>query len=581
MDKETWINSMAESLWNRKSYAALIISAAFGFLIAVGNHPPTWQVPVETGQVLAGIVQYPVNNPMYLYHIKVWSLLNQAGALLLAAGVSEISLSLLIAGLMGAVSCAALYLVTFSFSRDYLLSLISPLFVYGLNLVGYGHAYPIWLMGTSHSYGILGLSYILMTAGFLGTGNFRTGALLAGLSPAVHPSLGVFMIIIISVSFFFNAETFRTYRSSIVIFSMLGCLLGLASFGYQYRLFADLPVLDTQLKSQYLDSFIENFDLHRSITGWDSPGIRIALLNCLIGITVITRKTTPRSVRLISSIFAVSVVCSIVFSAAAIQLPKSSFLNVLMPFRYFNLANIAFMAMTIGILGSSTTGRLTLPLFFGGSLLLLLFPDLKALFYYVAGIGALLTILYPSACSIAEKASLRREKLHAITIGLVLLVTAMTTVAPAAYNLIFHGDEITGDFRNMTNDQFFAIISEREGLLLTAADLHLIQMVTRRPVLLDGGGLDFLPYVPESGPELNAILRDVYGLDIFSEPPAGQKNSAVITDLHRPLWENRALAEWQMIRSRFKVTDILTPADWHLNLPVIASDKGLTLYTIP
>ena len=43
-------------------------------------------------------------------------------------------------------------------------------------------------------------------------------------------------------------------------------------------------------------------------------------------------------------------------------------------------------------------------------------------------------------------------------------------------------------FGDRTNDVFFGQVAAGHGLLLTAGDLHLIQLTTRRPVLLDGGG---------------------------------------------------------------------------------------------
>jgi hypothetical protein len=53
---------------------------------------PDWQVAVETAQVVAGIIHYPSENPFCLYHLKVWTVLHQIGALLLLSGLSEIAL---------------------------------------------------------------------------------------------------------------------------------------------------------------------------------------------------------------------------------------------------------------------------------------------------------------------------------------------------------------------------------------------------------------------------------------------------------------------------------------------------------
>src|SRR6202008_2916570 len=44
-------------------------------------------------------------------------------------------------------------------------------------------------------------------------------------------------------------------------------------------------------------------------------------------------------------------------------------------------------------------------------------------------------------------------------------------------------------FRDRTNDGLFATAARSGGMLLTGGSLHLAQLRTRRPVLIDGGGL--------------------------------------------------------------------------------------------
>ena len=56
-------------------------------------------------------------------------------------------------------------------------------------------------------------------------------------------------------------------------------------------------------------------------------------------------------------------------------------------------------------------------------------------------------------------------------------------------------------------------------MLLVAGDLHLIQLRTRRPVLLDTGALDTVMYSLETGAAMQRMLREIYGLDLFNPPP--------------------------------------------------------------
>jgi hypothetical protein len=52
---------------------ALLISSVLGFHLG-STRFADWQIPVESGQVLAGIVNYPVATPFYVHHLKLWTL---------------------------------------------------------------------------------------------------------------------------------------------------------------------------------------------------------------------------------------------------------------------------------------------------------------------------------------------------------------------------------------------------------------------------------------------------------------------------------------------------------------------------
>ena len=103
-------------------------------------------------------------------------------------------------------------------------------------------------------------------------------------------------------------------------------------------------------------------------------------------------------------------------------------------------------------------------------------------------------------------------------------------------------------FRDRTNDPFFKVVAaEREGLLATAGSYHLVQLYTRRPVLIDGGGLDGLVYAPEGAPMAERILRDVYGLDYFNPPPGARSQGLIPHDLTRAAWESYSPDKWRDI----------------------------------
>jgi hypothetical protein len=141
--------------------------------------------------------------------------------------------------------------------------------------------------------------------------------------------------------------------------------------------------------------------------------------------------------------------------------------------------------------------------------------------------------------------------------------------------------DTTSYFRDRTNDRLFSTIAaEREGLVLTAGSYQMVQMTTRRPVLLNGA-LDQLPYAPESGPAMERILVDVYGVDLFHPPEGARKKGVLPRDLHRDLWEHNSLDRWREIRRSYDVRLILVPVEWNLALPIAVEDHGFRVYRIP
>ncbi len=135
------------------------------------------------------------------------------------------------------------------------------------------------------------------------------------------------------------------------------------------------------------------------------------------------------------------------------------------------------------------------------------------------------------------------------------------------------------DFRS---DPLFAEASKGKGLILNPPGLEMMQIRARRPVLLDGGKTDFLPYVPEAGPEMNRILRHVYGVDLFhpSAPHRGEQRASWYVDT-KALWEHRTPEGGRWIKEQFGVTQVITKESWRLHLPEIIRSRGMVLYRIP
>src|SRR5262249_36916768 len=131
--------------------------------------------------------------------------------------------------------------------------------------------------------------------------------------------------------------------------------------------------------------------------------------------------------------------------------------------------------------------------------------------------------------SVMRKASTNETGLRPLLPALaVTLAAAMLTLGirrPASF------------YRDRTNDAFFATAAaETQAVVLTAGSYQLVQLYTRRPVLIDGGGLDTVTYAPDTGPAMERILRDVYDLDYFNPPSWAKGSSLLPHDYVKRVW---------------------------------------------
>jgi hypothetical protein len=135
--------------------------------------------------------------------------------------------------------------------------------------------------------------------------------------------------------------------------------------------------------------------------------------------------------------------------------------------------------------------------------------------------------------------------------------------------------------RDRTNDELWSAAAQARGTILPGPGLFLVQLRTRRPVLLDPMALDMLPYAIEGAPAAARILDRAYGVDFFDPPPATRHAGGIEPAVLHAAWQDRSPDAWTAIGREFGVTDVLTLPGWRLRLPVVARGVDATLYRIP
>ena len=584
--------------------AVLVVSGLIGLRIGLVGFP-TWHICLETAQVVAGLVRYPVDNPFYIYHTKLWSLVIQTCAVLLKAGLSEITLSLVLSGLLGMISFQALAMVTYAVSRDVLVSIAAAVVVFASGATDYGSVYPIWLVGTHHSYGAIGLSTFVLAIGLLGAGFFRSGAFLLGVGPAIHPSVGIWVGSIAVAALVWTYFDIRDEVRPALKYFAAGCAVTVVSAAVQFAFIYDVPAVDAATVDRAFSTFERLWDAHRRarIEFADKGAVLnrtvgpIALL-WLIGFA----RDLPRPALFLLRVAAIGGMASLAIVLLT-WLPPDSMpmtLAILMPGRLLNLDIVLIGPLLIGLVAAyrhRRSAQVLLVALLAG--LLLTRKSLiwrwvterggqpwnvrldPVMLFEAAALAILCIALWQATRERIDRAAdpVTRET----AAGWLFQAATLAVLAVA----LASGWRIVGPrsiFRDRTNNPFYqAVAADRRGLTVTSGSFQLVQLFTRRPVLIDSGALDTMVYAPEGGPATARIVTDVYGIDFFDPPREIRSSSLIPHDANRFTWSpSRFSAQrWRDLRRTYNVSQIVTRSDYELDLPMVAEGDGLRLYRIP
>lgn len=580
----------------------LILSGIVGFRVGMLGFPD-WQVAVETAQVLAGVVTYPPDNIFYIYHTRLWTALHQVLAVALGAGVTEMTLSLLVSGVQGMLTFQALALFVYALSRSVLLAVGAAALIFFTRSAEYGTVYPLFLLGTEHTYGVIGLSTGVLVMALLGAGWYRTGAFLLGMAPCIHPSLGSWTGAVVALAVLSDFRRLRiTLRPALPWFAA-GCAVTLVSLVIQFSMAPATPPGMVRLSPEDFATFIKLWDGHRAAVNIWHNGVILNVASLIVAfawtaVRLKAHKTAefpPSSEFLLRITAASSLLALVMIPISWIppeQLPAP--LLVLMPGRYLNFAALTFVAMVIGLLASRRAVWsgvvllfLTCGLLVGDHSMLWEILEHYHHVIYQSSVRPLWIVWGATAALLAGAAwkskELRAESTQGPPKGghYVQIATIAVLAVVVLMTLHQHAERSGAHFNDRMNDVFFADIASHRGVLLVAGDLHLIQLRTRRPVLLDTGALDTVMYSLQTGAAMQRMLREIYGLDLFKPPPDAIGAGRIPALSHQQTWESFTPDTWRAIRRDFGVTQVLAYADWALQLPVSSQSRRLLLYDIP
>jgi hypothetical protein len=660
------------------------------------------QIPVESAQVLAGLVEYPADNPFFMYHIKSWTLLHQGSAALLAVGLSERAVSVLLGGLLGMVVCQALTLCTLALCRNGLVAVLVPILCLGTRFFDEMQGvYDIFLLSDRpwKYYGAFATAMVLLIWALYALELRRTAACLMGLAPAFHPTLGGWCLAIGGLSLLWTWRRERPFLKSVSVYLLLGLALSTASFAYHLHQTRGLPEVAPEVREQFVTSFAMGWDRHRQPVPLDEPilgyGLAVAAISSL-WLVFLAREAAAPIVFLMRAILISAALGLLLALSTHLRDHLPTLVTMAMPGRYVNVVGLAFPAVLLGMLGRYRVHLAFHALLAGVILYLVLWqfrsdvpvyvPELRHSFWMaVVAICAGLRLMAPGTGRLAKVATCLSWAATAVLVGLAISWLPRDRYVAAAYLLpaaLIHlpslvrrvldhdtvrwlapaviavggvvsaidvigwqlttgicvgalaaavltrsvseeraplavarrrspsltrrvsvcaGSALGGvagsliavalcqgvqtgyDFGlDWRNDLLLAHVRAGQGYVLTGPGVRSMQLRTRRPVLLEVSALNQLPYVPESGPAMNHILRRIYDEDILRPRPSWWviERGGLMRQSARDVWEARTPGQWDELAQEFGFTQIVVRADWQLQLPIVAQSSLRTLYDV-
>lgn len=580
--------------------SVLVAAALVGFALGAAN--AEWQWSVEHSQILSGLVRYSPDVPQAVTASLLSNLITQFGALLLTAGVSELALCVVLSGLMGMLSLLAITTLCLAFGCSVSAALTGTLVVALSRVTDYWAAYPLLLFGTPHTYGAIGFSFAALAVGLVAMGRVRAGAVLLGLSPAVHAANGAWCLVLMTAVVLLGGREIRRLLARGLPWFALGLAITLASVVLKA---SPRESTDWDAAAALLRALLASWDGHRGPIALSGAAVTINL--AVAGLAAVqwwvARRELSHLAKAALAFAVLTCVASVLVAGFVTLLPAAvpPWLSVVIPGRFLNFGVLMAVPCLLGaaarwrptIWATGFVGLVLLGLLFAqpgisaGSWKLSLGVERLTVLVWLLRIGALGVLMNYMARGRRPGGLFARFRfgaaghpgfLHAVVVGVglfALLVLGVRTSRDVPIRVE------SGAFADWRSDSVFAALSRSSGPLLVASDLFLIQARTRRPVLLDAYTIDTLSYAPAAAPATQRILRGAYGIDLFAPPPETERSGRLPAAANRRIWESFSAVRWAAVRREFGVTRVLTPPGWRLTLPITAESATVRVYSIP
>jgi len=566
------------SQYSKSLACLLVLSGLFGAIM--GTSTATWQHPIETAQVLLGLVSYDPSSLSYAYHASLFSWLNYIACLFLAITDSEISSSILLAAVLGVMAMQVVAMVIFLILRNVYISIAITLLLAALHFFGLGISYPIFFMGTEHAYGRAGLFFIVYAVLMLAFSKYRTGFLFCGLAIGMHPAWGACLSICLTLIFALRWKEFRYLLSKQnAVYYLVGLGVTLMLFVWQkihYPVTVDDISVNQEVAREIFVNYIKYWDHHRQKfdqIGILSGGFLYASVSLVLALFLIRAERVTQNINNGAVLFFTFMVVATVFLWPFVFIPSwfdpeafPAALITAMPGRFINISIFLCTPLLMAVLYKYRKN-------FAWTHYILVFALLyvMASFRYGNKIAALLLGLSGGLIGFSlygyRRFILQSQKCVQIQTWGILIAIMLVFLAPAY--LIYKFQTV-----KKHNFQVLSIPSGVNGSILVTMENYMIQSATRLSSI--SPHIDGYSYIGKSGIllELNRFTVDMFDISMLHPAPAtlSLHGSVIATKDYKSLWESRKCGEWEKLAIEYHFDFILVPKDMYLQLSKADND---------
>lgn len=553
----------------------LALSALVGFIVGV-FWMSDWQWSLEAAEVVAGTISLPTANPMVIFAKHLYApFLIWPQVALLKLGVSSENISILFSGIQSGLSFMSVTAFLLVISKDRIVSLVTPIILtYLPDTLFIGHSYSVFFPTNLNNGGLLAFSAVIMAIASLGAGYMQLFLLILGILPALHPGMAMGVWFGAIVYYVVSDKTNRLQMRNNVRWFVYGVVFFFITVLIHRLLSGSFIEQATVVEKRIVDYFISFVDGHRSpklspLSWKDRLGYFEPEIMLFVGLPLLfgrykqfMSKGTQNMLKLLGAMSVSGVVMTLLWEMYSNSFP--SILKTVMFARWLNFDSILLPLFFIGAICMRHSWRkisaLSILFFFGmyGSIVWWwMFAFLIVCFEIEMHAPNVVKAIY-------DRAS----------------ITVFQVVA-LCFCLFIIGKFIQGGTMPLMRYSpkkiaLLSKISQGEGLFISSHQiLALPQVMTHRGLAFNLYWMDTMTYVPTVAGEMEDILNNVYGFSIFD------KGIWPSLDVIRLQWEKRSLAQWQDIKARYDVTDVLSPNSWNLKLPKVIESETLVLYHIP